>query len=882
VSALDAQNQWPGLVICLTGVESAHSQADGRAATGAGANEASATLEAIEAAYHAPLALVQAISRHDPERPIEVVAITTGLSPVDGAGRANAPIGAGAASALTLGPVLVAAHEHAGWRARAIDLPAAAVARDVAADLARQWSERLIGELSRVDPPAFVSLRADEVLGREGVPNALPSLATQAGFRQGGRYLITGGTGGMGLSLASYLLSRYDANVTLVGRSASAARANQPMAGWTDSWQKRALLVDADVTDAEAMGQAVKAAEEKFGELHGVIHAAGVMADSLIAVKTREDSDRVLAPKVQGTLALDRALGNRGLDFLALCSSTSAELALPGQADYTAANTFLNAFAQARTRSGRGRTLSIEWGTWRNVGMAARALAATAPHRSDAAHHPLLGPRVTAREPGVTVYQQRIHGDSTWLLTEHRLRNGRGVLPGTAYVELLRAVCTDLTKAPAVDITQLTFIAPFGLFAGEARQLRVSARPLDGAGRWEVDVESAPDGAASGAWEEHARATIAPAAATASASANGGPKNLAALRARVGEKIAAGGPFDVPSRQSAHLAFGPRWNVIRDATRGRGEAVAMLALDPAYQADFASVPAHPALLDFATAVGLAASRDFDRGTDLYVPLTYRRITIGSLASAAWSHARVTSEPDDKSVALDVDIYDAEGRVIANVEELVMRRVAPEALASAPTSAGTSAAAAPRPGDGASLLARIVECGISPERGPEALDRVLRSDLGPVVVLSSIDFATLRRAARASFARPVAANARPAASAKPAAVTFTDPMQQAVAEVWQDVLGVTDVGLDDDFMDLGGHSLMAVRVATRLQRRFGGDLKLAALLEARTVRALAAAMRALTGDQPATSPTPKAPTGPGLRAVSREAFRVSRASIATDD
>ena len=119
--------------------------------------------------------------------------------------------------------------------------------------------------------------------------------------------------------------------------------------------------------------------------------------------------------------------------------------------------------------------------------------------------------------------------------------------------------------------------------------------------------------------------------------------------------------------------------------------------------------------------------------------------------------------------------------------------------------------------------------------------VLRSDLGPVVVVSSIDFATLRRAARASFDRP-AAPPRAAASAKPSGTTFTDQMQQAVAEVWQDVLGVTNVGLADDFMDLGGHSLMAVGVATRLQRRFGSDLKLAALLEARTVRALAAVMR----------------------------------------
>lgn len=923
VSAFDSQNQWPDLLICLTGVD-----------------DAGDTTDAIEAAYHAPLALIQAISRHDPERPTEVVAITTGLSPVDGAGNGGAPIAA--ASSLTLGPVLVAAHEHPGWRARAIDLPATAVARDVPADQARLWSERLIGELSRTEPPSLVSLRADEVLGRDGVPNVLPSLATQAGFRQGGSYLITGGTGGMGLALASHLLSRYDAKVTLVGRSATAARAKPPMAGWTGSWRESALLIDADVTDADAMGRAVAAAEQKFGPLHGVIHAAGVMADSLIALKSRDESDRVLAPKVQGTLALDRALGARALDFLALCSSTSAELALPGQADYTAANTFLNAFALARTRAGRGRTLAIEWGTWRDVGMAARALAATSPtatpasgtQRPDtaaaspnavrggttpaefnapparreslasapasssampgagpeampapsnapparrdgvsAAEHPLLGPRVSAQAPHApVVYQLRIDGDSTWLLTEHRLRDGRGVLPGTAYVELLRAVCADLTSAPFVDISQLTFIAPFGLSSGEARQLRVTARPLDG-GRWDVDVESAPDGASPASWDEHARATIAAGAAPA-ASAN----DAAALRARVSEPIAAGSAWDVAARQSAHLDFGPRWNVVRGAARGRGEAIATLALDPSYHADFASVPAHPALLDFATAIGLAASRDYERTTDLYVPLAYRRITIGSLATAAWSHSRVASEPDDKSIALDVDIYDAQGRVIARVEELVMRRVASQALAApaVPAAAATAAPAA----SGATLLARIVECGISPERGPEALDRVLRSDLGPVVVVSSIDFATLRRAARASFARP--APARAAAGAKPAGVTFTDPMQQAVAEIWQDVLGVTNVGLDDDFMDLGGHSLMAVRVATRLQRRFGGDLKLAALLEARTVRALAAAMRALTGDQPAASTKPKAPAGPGLVAVSREAFRVSRASLATDD
>jgi phosphopantetheine binding protein len=85
------------------------------------------------------------------------------------------------------------------------------------------------------------------------------------------------------------------------------------------------------------------------------------------------------------------------------------------------------------------------------------------------------------------------------------------------------------------------------------------------------------------------------------------------------------------------------------------------------------------------------------------------------------------------------------------------------------------------------------------------------------------------------------------------------------------------------MDLGGHSLMAVRVATRLQRRFGGGLKLATLLEARTIRALAGLVRTMTGGLPAASTTTKASPGPApLVAVSREAFRVSRASLTTDD
>ena len=84
---------------------------------------------------------------------------------------------------------------------------------------------------------------------------------------------------------------------------------------------------------------------ERFGALHGVIHSAGIAGGGLIQIKTREAANRVLAPKVHAMWALEAALGDRALDFLVLCSSTTAIIGGIGQVDYCAANAFLDAYA---------------------------------------------------------------------------------------------------------------------------------------------------------------------------------------------------------------------------------------------------------------------------------------------------------------------------------------------------------------------------------------------------------------------------------------------------------------------------------------------------------------------------------------------------------
>jgi hypothetical protein len=146
----------------------------------------------------------------------------------------------------------------------------------------------------------------------------------------------------------------------------------------------RVLVAAADVASEAAMRAVRRAAEERWGpelgRIRGIVHAAGVAGGGLLRGRRREEVERVLAPKVRGALVLDRVFGDRPLDFFVLCSSVTGLLPEIGQADYAAANCFLDAFAawrSARAASAGGRaggaTVAIAWDAWREVGMAAAA-----------------------------------------------------------------------------------------------------------------------------------------------------------------------------------------------------------------------------------------------------------------------------------------------------------------------------------------------------------------------------------------------------------------------------------------------------------------------------------------------------------------------------
>ncbi|HEX8139746.1 MAG TPA: SDR family NAD(P)-dependent oxidoreductase [Pyrinomonadaceae bacterium] len=213
----------------------------------------------------------------------------------------------------------------------------------------------------------------------------LPSEAAPLrSLRERGVYLITGGTGGIGLLLAQYLAETFRARLILVARSRLPERAEWP--GWLEAHDAgeatsrtirkiqaleesgaEVLLLAADVADEEQMQSVLAQTVERFGELHGVIHCAGLAgakAIRFIPEVDRADCERHFQGKVYGLLVLEKVLQGRELDFCLLFSSNASVLGGLGSVAYTAANLFMDAWAQSRSQRGGTPWISANWDGW--------------------------------------------------------------------------------------------------------------------------------------------------------------------------------------------------------------------------------------------------------------------------------------------------------------------------------------------------------------------------------------------------------------------------------------------------------------------------------------------------------------------------------------
>jgi len=376
--------------------------------------------------------LGQAIGASGREAPLRLGVLAEGLADVSGRDRLRPLL------ATLLGACRTLPQEYRQVRCRVIDLDredlAAAgaagerLAETVAAELAGPGRERLVGlRGGRRWVPVFSPLE---------LPEPVPALP-------GGAVLITGGLGALGLLLAESLADLPGARLVLLGRSAlpergeweglvaraAAAGAHGARgahaAGGADLELVRKLrrllaleaqgaevaVVAADVADEAQVRAALAQAHRRCGEIRGVIHAAGIAGGGLIQLQTPQRIAATLAPKVEGARVLDRLLGDT-LDFFVLFSSTLATLGGAGQAAYAAANCFLEAFAQERSRRTRGRTVAIAWDRWLEEGMGAFA--------GDAATAQAEVPSGLLSHEGVAAFWRALAGTSTQVVVSRQ------------------------------------------------------------------------------------------------------------------------------------------------------------------------------------------------------------------------------------------------------------------------------------------------------------------------------------------------------------------------------------------------------------------------------------------------------------------------------
>lgn len=773
------------------------------------------------------LFLVQAIGRAGIQDALAIEVIADHLHQVTG-GEELQP-----EKALLLGPCRVIPREYPQIRCRTIDIRVPASR----SRSAKALIQALLLEFTQASDHRDIAYRGLERWVQEQVElNLRETSGKYTRLRQRGVYLLTGGLGGVSLALAEYLARTQQARLALLSRHTLPPREEWPL----HLQQKKDLalveklqavqrledlgaevwVISADVTVCSEVEQTVRQVRERFGDLHGVIHAAGVPGGGLAQLKTRAASEEVLQAKVTGTRNLAAALAGCELDFFVLCSSTIALTGDIGQIDYCAANNFLDAFAHYRVSQDEPRIVSINWDGWEQVGM---------NKKMSRLRSSLLDELLVSTD-GCAIYLTEFCPQKHWVLAEHTVLQVP-VLPGVAYLQMLSDACKDRFPGQAFHLKDVLFISPLHVQSTEKQSVYTILEKAGDAWHFRVVSRDASH-AGSASWKLYASGKMV--------FANPDPPrlfNLAEImQGCVRQEIA----WEEREKESVSpVEWGPRWRNLRTVYTGEHKALAEIELASEFGFDLESMDLHPALLDMAT--GFAGMAD---SATAYVPCMYGMVRqFKPLPAKFFSYAREKGEApvtNDMRV-FDITLLGVAGEELVTLHDFTMIRE--DALLSNIERQTESGKLVNEPLL-EQALTRPVPAALSVSDATWAFEHILNGPDVPQVVVTAGKKGGLLDLARQEEPGPdFAANPlRQEHHARPQLVTeYVAPRNQQeemLVSIWQEILGVEQIGIHDNFFDLGGHSLLALQIADRLRKAFDLSLPLGDFIQTPTIAGIA--------------------------------------------
>lgn len=701
----------------------------------------------------------------------------------------------------------------------------------------------------------------DELFALRGKAKWLPlyepvSLPARSGaaLKDGGVYLITGGTGGIGLELADYIASHCQTSLILLGRSFFPAKEE-----W-DNWlrehgkqdaiaakirQMRQLeqkgaqvyVCQADVSDFPALAATLQRVQQEAGAIHGVIHAAGLPGSGLIQQAKKETSHQVILAKAAGCLNLNRILRANDLDFFVLCSSISTLSPMIGQSDYNAANAFLDAYAEYRNRDGNEAIINLKWDIWKNVGMAVKSGIAPSPKQALA--HPLFD--YSFQAGGKELFVARLSQQRHWVLQDHRTEE-HGVLSGTALIEMVReAADHSLLKKPCA-LQDVQFHTPITVRADEEKEVVLLFSPNSNEScLFAVYSRIHP---AEDTWLPHVTGTVG---TIGTIERPPGSVHLEALKARCADRNVLFSDSD-HKKHAGYLIFGKRWRNIRQVMAGKDEGLAVIELPEQYESDLDDYHLHPGMLDSATSFLLG----FLGKKEVFIPLSYESLAVyGKMPRRIYSYCQyLDSEfPQDGLASFDIQIMDEAGTVLVDIRNYTMIAI--------------SASVAERISDGnkPSITLALDEwmnagaagddfgqIGILPEEGRDLFGKALAAGAATYLISTTdIESRVQKRRDRkqdiwGSSSAQQSVSTKIQGKRPPLSAAYVPPatdLQKALCAIYENHLGIAPIGIADDFFELGGDSLKAIHVSTSIRKQCQANITLTDFFQEKTIEKLAA-------------------------------------------